>query len=314
MAKTKEKIRKMPVYDMTGVMIRSRHSEHAEEETGSFLNRERKKTGSNHLTQMRFVNTEGEEKVTDDVAKIEELTISFYEALFNGRHDKDLHNTGEPFQPSGRYLEELLNKFSPREEAKVKLVSNVSKLEIEDAVKSCPNGKSPGLDGLPYEFYKSTFDVIGDEFEEVLKDQLSNNVLIPSGRRGATVLPSKVEGVPDVTELRPITLLCCDYRIMTKTLNERLNPVMKEVVESNNLATGEKEKNILTGAYDIISAIDFVNKNRKPAYMGSYDMVKAYDRAMISFLLRVMERMGTVGQITESHGLNSRKCANSTNI
>ena len=152
MAKTKEKIRKMPVYDMTGVMIRSRHSEHAEEETGSFLNRERKKTGSNHLTQMRFVNTEGEEKVTDDVAKIEELTISFYEALFNGRHDKDLHNTGEPFQPSGRYLEELLNKFSPREEAKVKLVSNVSKLEIEDAVKSCPNGKSSGLDGLPYEF------------------------------------------------------------------------------------------------------------------------------------------------------------------
>ena len=89
---------------------------------------------------------------------------------------------------------------------------------------------------------------------------------------------------------------------------------MKEVVESNNMATGEKEKNILTGAYDIISAIDFVNKNRKPAYMGSYDMVKAYDRAMISFLLRVMERMGTVGQITESHGLNSRKCANSTNI
>ena len=125
-----------------------------------------------------------------------------------------------------------------------------------------------------------------------MKDQLSNNVLIPSGRRGATVLPCKVEGVPDVTELRSITLLCCDYRIMTKTLNERLNPVIKEVVESNNMATGEKEKNILTGAYDIISAIDFVNKNRKPAYMGSYDMVKAYDRAMISFLLRVMERMG----------------------
>ena len=55
---------------------------------------------------------------------------------------------------------------------------------------------------------------------------------------------------------------------------------------------GEKERNILTGAYDIISAIDFVNKNMKPAYIGSYDMVKSYDRAMITFLLNVMERMG----------------------
>jgi hypothetical protein len=53
------------------------------------------------------------------------------------------------------------------------------------------------------------------------------------------------------------------------------------------LATGEKEKNILTGAYDIIS-----DKNRKPAYIGSYDMVKAYARAMFSFLLKVMERTG----------------------
>ena len=40
---------------------------------------------------------------------------------------------------------------------------------------------------------------------------------------------------------------------------------MAEVIESNQLATGEKEKNILTGAYDIISAIDYVNKNKKPA-------------------------------------------------
>jgi hypothetical protein len=34
------------------------------------------------------------------------------------------------------------------------------------------------------------------------------------------------------------------------------NPVMADVIESNQLATGEKEKNILTAAYDIISAIE----------------------------------------------------------
>ena len=106
------------------------------------------------------------------------------------------------------------------------------------------------------------------------------------------MVPPKVDGVPDVTELRPITLLCCDYRIMSKAFNDRLNPVMGEVVESSQLATGEKEKNILTSAYDIISTVDYVNKNKKPAYIASYDMVKAYDRASVRFLLLVMERMG----------------------
>ena len=78
-------------------------------------------------------------------------------------------------------------------------------------------------------------------FRGVIKDQQRNFVLIPSGRRGTTVLPSKVEGIPDDTAL----------------------------------SEGQSH------FYDIISAIDFVNKNKKPAYMGSYDMVKACDRAII---------------------------------
>ena len=44
---------------------------------------------------------------------------------------------------------------------------------------------------------------------------------------------------------------------------------MGEVVESNQIATGEREENILTGAYDIISTMDYVNKNKKPAYITS---------------------------------------------
>ena len=242
---------------------------------------------------MKYTDDEGETKVTDDNPKIEELCVSFYDALFNGRHDKDLCDTGVPFQPCDRYLEEFLSKLSTLSEAaKTKLVREVTYEELKEIVKTCPNGKAPGLDGLPYELYKTTFDVIGREFLEVVRAQLRNFALIESGKHGATAIPSKVEGIPDVTELRPITLLCCDYRIMSKSINGRLNPVMGELVESNQLATGDRDKNILTGAYDIISTIDYVNKNKRPAYIASYDMVKAYDRASVRFLLLVMERMG----------------------
>ena len=289
----KEKIRKMLVYDSMGVMIRSRIKEYAEEEKGSIYhyNRERKKTGSSSLTKLKYM--EGNvEKITSEPDKIEQLVVNFYDALLNGRHDKNLHDTGVPFQPSDVYLEEFLAPLSTlTQEAKVDLVKEVTHKEIGEIVKSCPNGKSPGLDGIPYEFYKVMWEVIGRDFTEVVKAQLANFSLIESGRHGATVLPSKVDGVPNVTELRPITLLCCDYRILTKTLNDRMNPVMGEVVKSSQLAAGEKEKNILTGVYDIVSTIDYVNKHDKPAFIASYDMVKAYDRTSIKFLCLVMERM-----------------------
>ena len=212
-ARVKEELRKMLLYDMTGVKIRSRQNEYAEEETGSIYhyNKELKRSSSNNLKKLRFINEEGVEEITEDEKKIEELAVSFYDALFNGRHDKNLKDTGVAFQPSDRHLEEFLGQLSSiSEEAKTKLVKELTLDELENIVKQSPNGKSPGLDGLPYELYKSMWDVIGKEFLEVVKDQMTNFSLIESGRHGATVVPPKVEGVPDVTELRPITLLCCD--------------------------------------------------------------------------------------------------------
>ena len=58
------------------------------------------------------------------------------------------------------------------EESKPKLVKEMTSEALEDTVKSCPNGKSPGLDGLPYKFYKSEWDVIGKEFLESYKVQV----------------------------------------------------------------------------------------------------------------------------------------------
>ena len=88
------------------------------------------------------------EEITEDEKKIEELAVSFYDALFNGRHDKNLKDTGVPFQPSDRHLEEFLGQLSTlSEEAKTKLVKELTLEELENSVKQSPNGKSPGKDG-----------------------------------------------------------------------------------------------------------------------------------------------------------------------
>ena len=171
------------------------------------------------------------------------------------------------------------------------MVKDLSYEEIKNIVKKdCDHNKSPGLDGLSYEFYQVTWDIIGNDFVEVLQAQLHRIRLCESNRHGATRLGSKVNGVPMVSELRPITLLNCDYKILSKAFVQRLNPVMPDIIKSGQLCSID-QKNILFGIANIISSIDYIEAHKVPAYMASLDMFKAYDRVMLDYLVKVMAAM-----------------------
>jgi hypothetical protein len=90
--------------------------------------------------------------------------------------------------------------------------------ELEQAVQRAKNNKSPGLDGLSYEFYKRTFASTGLHLLEALNEMLRQEQLVESLRRGVVRLLPKVPGVPKVEQLRPITLLSVAYKLLTKML------------------------------------------------------------------------------------------------
>ena len=76
----------------------------------------------------------------------------------------------------------------------------------------------------------------------------------------------------------------------TKCFVKRLAPLMHEVILSGQLCSNG-DKNILFGASNVISSIDYVNIHKIPAFLVSYDMFKAYDRVMLSYLVKVMKAM-----------------------
>ena len=53
------------------------------------------------------------------------------------------------------------------------------------------DNKSPGLDGLSYEFYKSVREEIGDKLVEVMNCQLERLKLVMSSTEGVTRVLSK---------------------------------------------------------------------------------------------------------------------------
>ncbi len=69
----------------------------------------------------------------------------------------------------------------------------VSNVECLAALNSFSNNKSPGVDGIPYEFYKSFWDLLGDDLVAVLNDCLCKGALSHSQRTGLISLLYKKE-------------------------------------------------------------------------------------------------------------------------
>jgi hypothetical protein len=99
-------------------------------------------------------------EVVRDPTLIEAEVVRYFEALFQGRHragEGDLApvDSGLPFQPDFRRLGDFLQglpSLSEDDRASVDLSINVP--DLERAVEDASLGRSPGLDGLSYKFYK----------------------------------------------------------------------------------------------------------------------------------------------------------------
>ena len=274
--------------DTHGYIVRSRFQNNASEETASLFhaNKEIKNAEKNNIKSLRIGNI-----VSEDKATIKEEITKFFEALFNGHHDTNLEDTGEPFKADNSDIDYFLQDLSALPDIeRDNLIKEMKIEELDEIVGKSARNKSPGLDGLSYEFYQETFPIIKNDFLQILQCQLDRKRIIESNKHGVTRLAPKVNGVPSVDELRPITLLNCDYKILSKWLVRRMKPVLPYVIKSGQLCT-VGQRNILFGVSNILSSILNVKLKKSKACLMTLDFFKAYDRVFLKFLIQVMKKM-----------------------
>ena len=287
----REQLNSMLCEDLTGYKVRSKFQSGPEYERSSIFHAAKEFKNFKNVNSGLRING----SVIRDRNRIEAEVTKFFNALFNGHHGRDLQDTGVPFVPDWRNLNSLLENVGKISDIqKDQLVSDITKEELDFIVENCPTMKSPGLDGLTYEFYKKVWDIIGNRFLQVLQVQLDRLKLIESNRMGATKLVPKVDDVPRVDELRPITLLNTDYKLLTKWMVFRLKPLMGSIIKSGQICNVDG-KNILFGAQNILSSIEYVKKRKLGAALVSLDFFKAYDRLFLPFLIKVLEKMNFGG-------------------
>lgn len=102
----------------------------------------------------------------------------------------------------------------------LELIATPLKDEIKEVVWQCDGSKAPGYDGFNLNLIKSMWDVLGDDIcslvVQFLKTSIMHERIITAW---ATLIP-KVKVAVVVDEFRPISMIGCVYKIISKLLTQ----------------------------------------------------------------------------------------------
>ncbi|KAM7310057.1 uncharacterized protein ISCGN_007017 [Ixodes scapularis] len=184
-----------------------------------------------------------------------------------------------------------LPKISPK--VRKQMNRKITASEVEEAIKELAPHKSPGVDGLGSQFYKTFSAQLCPILRDVYADVLKRGLLPPSMRQAVTVLIQKKnsKGTPKVNHFRPISLLTSDYKILAKILAKRLEWGLRDVVGEHQ-AYGIKRRTISTNLHAMRIVCEAAQVLKLPVAVLQVDLSKAFDRVRHSFLFRLMKECG----------------------
>ena len=114
--------------------------------------------------------------------------------------------------------------YNVTQEQNKQLTKLPSKNEIQEVVLQMEDQKSPGIDRIPLEFYKENYKLLEEDLYQLYINIIFNEKKLTKTMKQAIIklIPKKSDDLEDLKNWRPISLLCIDYKILTKILSNRL--------------------------------------------------------------------------------------------
>ena len=175
-------------------------------------------------------------------------------------------------------------------EEKMELDRKISKNDLLENLRETENMKAPGLDGLPFEFYKAFWNTIGDDFYELTNSIFDSGRLTESQKVALISLLAKDGDKKDLDNWRPLSLLCTDYKIIAKTIATKIKQVLPSVIHEDQSCSvpGRSIHNNLMLTRDILS---YTSHKRIRGYIITVDQAKAFDMVHRGLVERILKKM-----------------------
>ena len=157
--------------------------------------------------------------------------------------------------------------------------------------------EAAGPDKIPIEFYQSCWNIIRVDIIQLFDDFYNGRVDISRINCGIITLLPKIKEINRIQQFRPICILNCLYKLITKTLTIRLESVADKLIHNNQTAF-MKKRNIMSSIMCLHEILHETKRRNEIGVILKLDFEKAYDKVNWKLLFACLGK----------RGFNSRWC------
>lgn len=234
----------------------------------------------NKSTGLHKLQTPGGDILTNQ-SDIEDGVLNFYRDLVGEK--RSITGLNIPALRKGRRL--------TSEHCQI-LIAPVTEEEINVALRNLGDNKAPGVDGYSPKFFKTTWNIVGQDVRKVIQDFFGNMRLSQALNSTLVTLIPKRPDATQMTDMRPISCCTTVYKIISKILTARMGMVISSIVDLSQSAfvPGRSIQDNILLAYELIRG--YGRKHCSPRCMIQLDLQKAFDSVEWAALEGILRELG----------------------
>ncbi|XP_019163505.1 PREDICTED: uncharacterized protein LOC109159849 [Ipomoea nil] len=230
--------------------------------------------------RIRFLKPQGE--WTDDPNILSTHIIGYFSSLFcrvDLEGNTELVPVGQPHKISAVRANNLLRRASVE--------------EVKKAAFGMKKFGSPGPDGIQAAFYQHFWEDVGPTLTHLVNQALNSSMVPKSLLQAFMTLIPKKDNPKSAADFRPITLLNVAFKVISKTIVNRMRPLMCDLIgpHQNSFLPGRSTQDNVILTQEMVHTMH-KKRGRKGIMVIKIDLHKAYDSVDWGFLDNTLDGFG----------------------
>ncbi len=213
---------------------------------------------------------------------------NFYGLLYKKPNENNLDDNSIPNFLGDVAQNRVVLDAKLNEEERLALDQPLTLAELDNSINGANMKSAPGPDGITNPFIKHFWNLFRVPLLKYANNCYQNDTLSDSFRRARIRLIPKKGNTKHLKNWRPISLLNCFYKIISRAFTNRLKDYMDKLtpIAQKGYSTTRQCQEVLIAVLDIISNCKKVNKR---GAILSLDIKKAFDTVSHQFLSKVLD-------------------------